>query len=166
VPILGSTYVAFESKVTMLDGGSGVLFGGQGGWVVDPRLLVGFAGYGLASGIALSQPGSMQLAYGGVRAGYVVAPKARFHLTLSALAGVGSVGMTNHDPATGAPEGRSSPVLLALEPEIEAEMNVLPAVRLALSGSYRYLGNPELPGLGSRAVSGLAAGFAVKVGTF
>lgn len=45
-------------------------------------------------------------------------------------------------------------------------MNVGTGVRLAASVSYRYLANPEIPGLDSAAVSGVAGGIAVKVGTF
>jgi hypothetical protein len=45
-------------------------------------------------------------------------------------------------------------------------MSVLPALRLALTGSYRYLSGPDLPGLDSATVSGVAAGVAVRVGTF
>jgi hypothetical protein len=54
----------------------------------------------------------------------------------------------------------------ALEPVVEVELNLSDSVRLAATASYRYLANPELPSLDSAAVSGAAAGMALKLGSF
>ena len=90
VPLMGPTYVAVETKYTMLAGGGGLLVGGQAGWTLDPHWEAGFAGYGLVSSAVPQEDG--------------------------------------RDPGP--------------------------------------LANPELPSLDSAAVSGAAAGMALKLGTF
>ena len=49
VPLMGPTYIAVETKYTMLAGGGGLMLGGQAGWTLDPNWEAGFAGYGLVS---------------------------------------------------------------------------------------------------------------------
>ena len=169
VPLVGATYAGFETKVTTLAGGSGLLVGGQAGWTLDPHLMVGFAGYGLASTIGISEvagtPTAIDLAYGGVRAAYVIPPRSTLHLTLSTLAGLAGVSTTTHDAAGGVEED-GAPLVFTLEPEVEAEMNVTRSVRLAVSGSYRYVAVPELAGLEHATLSGVAGGVALKIGAF
>ena len=106
----------------------------------------------------------MQLAYGGLRAAYVLRPRDFVHLTLGTLVGMGSVGTVTSDPRSSGSVEQGSPVLFALEPEFEVEMNLSHSVHLAATASYRYLANPDLPRLDSGAVSGLAGGLAVEVG--
>ena len=170
VPLLGPTYVAAETKYTSVAGGGGLLVGGQAGWVVDPHVRFGFAGYGLAAGPSLADPEgratSLQLAYGGLRAAYVLRPRDIVHLTLATVVGIGSVGTTTQDSRLPGPLELSSPILWAMEPEVEIEMNLSRSVHLAATASYRYLANPELPRLDSGAVSGVGGGLALEVGSF
>jgi hypothetical protein len=169
VPLMGPTYVAVETKYTMLAGGGGLLVGGQAGWTLDPHWEAGFAGYGLVSGPAPQEDGrdaSLRMAYGGLRGAYILRPRSALHLTLATLVGLGSVGTTAYAPMTLALEERSSSILFALEPVAEVELNLSDSVRLAATASYRYLANPELPSLDSAAVSGAAAGMALKLGSF
>jgi hypothetical protein len=170
VPMLGPTYVAAETKYTAVAGGGGLLVGGQAGWVLDPHFRLGFGGYGLAAGPFLVAPDgqatSLQLAYGGVRVAYVLRPQDIVHLTLATLVGVGSVGTTTQDPRAPAPLELGSPILFALEPEVEIEMNLSRSVHLAASASYRHLANPDLPRLDSAAVSGVGGGLSLEVGSF
>ena len=170
VPLLGPTYLAAETKYTWIAGGGGLLVGGQAGWIVDPHLRFGFGGYGLAVGPPLvdadGRATSLQLAYGGLRAAYVLRPRDIAHLTLATVVGVGSVGTTTQDPRMPAPQELSSPILFAMEPELEVEMNLSRSVHLAATASYRHLATPELPRLDSGAVSGVGGGLALEVGSF
>ena len=170
VPLPGPTYVAAETKYTWLAGGGGLLVGGQAGSIVDRHVRFGFAGYGLAAGPSLADPEgratSLQLAYGGLRAAYVLRPRDVVHLTLATVVGIGSVSTTTQDPRLPAPLELSSPILWAMEPEIEVEMSLSRSVHLAATASYRYLANPELPRLDSGAVSGVGGGLALEVGSF
>ncbi len=169
VLLVGATYAGFETKITTIAGGSGLLVGGQAGWTLDPHVMLGFAGYGLASTMDAAElratPSALHLAYGGVRAAYVILPRVRFHVTLSTLAGLASVSTTTRDMSGAVDEGGGA-VVLALEPEVEAEMNLASMVRLALSGSYRYVAPSGLAALDGVAVSGLAGGIALKIGAF
>ena len=170
VPLLGPTYVAAETKYTWLAGGGGLLVGGQAGWIVDPHLRFGFGGYGLVVGPSLvdadGRQMALQLAYGGLRAAYVLRPRDLVHLTFATVVGVGGVGTTTQDPRLPAPQELSSPILFTMEPEVEVEMNLSRSVHLAATASYRYLANPELPRLDGSAASGVGGGLALEVGSF
>jgi hypothetical protein len=170
VPLLGPTYVAAETKYTWLAGGGGLLVGGQTGWIVDPHLRLGVGGYGLAVGPSIGaadgRATSLQLAYGGLRVAYALRPGDLVHLSLATLVGIGSVGTTTQDPRLPELQALGSPILFAMEPEVEVEMNLSRSVHLAATASYRYLANPELPRLDSGAVSGVGGGLALEVGSF
>jgi hypothetical protein len=167
---MGPTYVAVETKFTSLAGSGGLLVGGQVGWVFDPHLRIGFGGTALVSGPSIAgaddQATSLKLAYGGLRAAYVLRPTDVVHLAFATMVGIGSVATVTQGPRMVSPEPISSPVLLALEPEVELEFNLSRSVRLAAIASYRYLSGPDVPLLDSAAISGVSGGMVVKVGAF
>jgi hypothetical protein len=56
--------------------------------------------------------------------------------------------------------------VFALEPQVEAEVNMTPFMRVAVSGSYRYIAAVDGPGLSNGSLSAPAVGLALRFGAF
>jgi len=167
-------YGAPESKITSLTGDVALLVGVQAGWIIDKHLVIGGAGYGLVSNHTpveelQSATGSsrIELGYGGPRVAWIVAPTEIVHLTLGTLIGAGGLDIATKDPGRASGYNHhDSAAFFALEPQAEMEVNVARYVRVAVGGSYRYLGDTGKPGLHASDLSGPAASLAVKIGYF
>ena len=167
-------YGAPETKLTTVTGEAAVLVGVQAGSIIDKHFVIGGAGYGLASThtpVAELQgttgPSRIELGYGGPRLGYVFAPKQVVHFTLGALVGAGGVSISTKDPAKESGfDHHDTVAFFALEPQAEMEVNLSRYVRMAVGGSYRYIGDTGKPGLHASDLSGPAASLAVKIGYF
>lgn len=167
-------YGAPELKMTTITGDAAVLAGAQGGWVIDGQIVLGVAGYALMSthtpDALLRRPtgdSRLELGYGGLRVSYVLRPEKVVHFTVSTIIGGGGLAIATKNPArANGIETHDGAGFIALEPQIEAEINLTPYVRLALGASYRYLGDTVLPGLRASDLSGPAGGLALKIGVF
>jgi hypothetical protein len=162
-----------EMKLTSMVGEPALLVGGQAGWIIDRRLVIGGAGYGLASdhspGAALERPegpSRLNLGYGGVRAAWIIEPRRIVHASAALFVGAGGLSVVTHDLTTGRYDTHHASPFFALEPSLEVELNVARFVRVALIGSYRYLGDTRQPGLHSVDLSGPAAALAIRFGSF
>jgi hypothetical protein len=162
-----------EMKATTMVGDPAIFVGGQAGWIIDRQLVLGGAGYGLASShspdaplLRPEGPSRLQLGYGGFRVGWIVAPKQLVHFTASVLVGGGGVTVVTHDLAADRYGSHNSAAFFALEPAIDMEVNLARWLRLGVGASYRYLGNTGQPGLQAVDLSGPAAGVALRFGVF
>jgi hypothetical protein len=160
-------------KATAMTGEPAILVGGQAGWIVSRHFLLGGAGYGLAtthspaSELARPEgPSRLGLGYGGVRVGWIFATEELVHLTAAVLVGGGGVTVMTHNLAADRWDTHNSEAFFALEPEVELELNLARNVRLAVTGSYRYVGNTGTVGLQSSDLSGPAGGLVAKFGVF
>ncbi len=166
-------YAAPELKVTSFAGDTAMLVGVQGGWIIQRRVVIGAAGYGLATdhapsanlarGDAASRIG---FGYGGARVAFVLNPQRIIHMNMGLLIGGGGVTITSHSADTGRAYAHDSAAVFAIEPQAEIELNVASFVRVATSVSYRFIGDTNTSGLESSDLSGVGAGLAVKLGYF
>jgi len=76
--------VAPDFKITEIDGDTGQLAGGYGGWVAEDTLLVGGAAYWLANG-----PDDAEMTYGGLLVGWNTPADRRIQFGARGLVGVG-----------------------------------------------------------------------------
>jgi hypothetical protein len=170
-------YGAPETKLTTLTGDAAMLVGAQAGWIIDRHFIIGAAGYGLVtthSPVAELQrptgPSRIELGYGGPRIGYIYRPSSLVHFSVGMLIGAGGMRIATRNPAADNGDGgydhHDSTVFFAMEPQLEAELNVARHVRLGIGGSYRYIESTGKPGLRSSDLSGPAASLAVKIGYF
>lgn len=167
-------YGAPELKMTTITGDAAILAGAQGGWIIDGKVVIGVAGYALMSthtpNAALwraTGESRLELGYGGLRVSYVLLPQNVVHFTFSTIVGGGGLAIATKNPArSNGIETHDGAGFIALEPQVEAEINLTPYVRLALGASYRYLGDTVLSGLRASDLSGPAGGLAVKIGVF
>ena len=175
-------YGAPESKLTTVMSSPALLLGAQGGWVVNHRFILGLAGYGLASRHEVPEtmrvgglPSTLEMGYGGLRLGYIVAPASLVHFGFGVVMGGGGLVAVSREPATTvAPNGErtseqrraNADAFFAFEPEIEGEVNVTQFMRIAVSGSYRVIDGIEAPGLDIASLSGPSLGLALRFGAF
>jgi len=178
-PSIGG-YGGVEVKSTPIMGTTSALVGGQGGIVLGHRFVLGGAGYGLTTPIDIPQvlqtngaSTRMAFGYGGVRLAYILVPRSLFHTGFAVLVGGGGVGW---NAATGgyayedgewkATTKARSDAFFVVEPQVEVEMNVHKFVRVALTGSYRFVRGIQTDGLKDSDFRGASFGGVVKLGMF
>jgi hypothetical protein len=160
-----------EMRVSSVLGSGAVFVGGRGGWIIDHRLIIGGAGYGLASSVhapSAVQPAAgyydLQFGYGGLFLEWVVAPRRVWHFSVSSLFGAGGLKYASHDLAP--PSTYQTSAVFVWEPALLLELNVVSFMRLDLGASYRLVQGTELAGLGNSDVGGPSGVVALKFGSF
>ncbi|RMG67143.1 MAG: hypothetical protein D6722_13740 [Bacteroidetes bacterium] len=144
----------FALRMTALDGALIPSFGGFGAGLYNERLILGGGGYNLRG---TTPDGDVELGYGGVMLGYILAPERPLHLHTSLLLGGGGI-----HPETG-----ESRAVMVLEPLLEAELNVSRYFRLGIGGGYRLLvGQTPDAGVSPQDLSGFFGGLSFRFGPF
>lgn len=180
-PVHGG-FGAPQVKVSAMLNEPALLVGVHGGWIVDHAYVIGLAGYGLASRHDTptatrvdGEPSRLELGYGGLRLAYLIQPHRLVHVGMGTLIGAGgAVAVTKRTYETLASDGDTdeehrsdhADALFVLEPEMEAELNVVSFMRIALSASYRYMAFVDAPGLSTRKLSGPSGSVAFRFGVF
>jgi hypothetical protein len=174
-------YGAPAVKITAVNGEAAIMPGIQGGWVINHSFVIGAAGFGLATrqdapiGMRVDgRPSTLEMGYGGLRLGYLVMPKSVVHLGFGLLIGGGGVAGLSKDELPVIHNGDlhyerrvdNSDAFFVTEPEIEVEINVADFMRVAVSGSYRFVAGIESTGLSSWDIAGPAGGVALRFGSF
>lgn len=168
-----------DTRLTTVLSQPALLVGAQANWLANHQYVFGLAGYGLATRHDAPEemriegnPSMLGLVYGGIRVGIVANPTRLFHLTISALAGPGSLTGISRVPTRAEFEvgyerrlGHAESFFV-LEPEVAAEMNATTFMRIALGASYRYVTGVDHPGLSSANMSSPSASLAFKFGVF
>jgi hypothetical protein len=171
--------IAPEYKVTAIDGDVGQLAGAYGGVLLDNQLLIGAAGYWLASGSH-----DRSLGYGGLLLGWSISPTSRIRFGGRGLVGVGSaelgrdllVPTRDADPRLfarfGAPARPSPPPastirvrarddFMVLEPQADAVTKVNDHIGVDVSVGYRWTAFDD--GLRER-IDGVTGSLALQLG--
>ncbi|MBN1561729.1 hypothetical protein JW998_15865 [candidate division KSB1 bacterium] len=153
----------------------GILVGGQGGWIIDHKLVIGGGGYGLASKVAADwydagthgdEPGAyiLNFGYGGLLVEYISQSDDLIHFELFGIIGGGGVDYQledyiEHDNAT-------SDAIFVAQPGANIVLNVTPFFRIALGVTYRYVSGVDLDGLTNGDLSGFGGQIVFKFGAF
>jgi hypothetical protein len=158
-----------EVKVTPMLGSTSALVGGHGGMILNHVLVIGGAGYGLASSVdvpeTVQEPGAsrrLNFGYGGARVAWLIAPRSVVHGAFTTLIGGGGANW-EIDAET---EDTRSDAFFVLEPALEVEVNLHRLVRLAVNGSYRLVSGVDTPGFENGDFDGVAFGMAARFGVF
>lgn len=161
-----------------------MLVGARGGWLIDHRLTLGFAGQGLvtdvlnagyddhlvAEGRAPRRASRLRGGYGGLLIEPIIAHRSAVHVSLPLIIGAGGCGYQTYthlpgdfDPTTWEDDAQA---FFVVEPGVELEVNVVRLVRVAMGASYRYTSDLDLPATAKDALHGVTAGISIKVGRF
>ncbi len=161
-----------------------MLVGLRGGWIINHRFTLGFAGHGLVTnvvnkdyddhlvdnGTVLRDNSRFFMGYGGLLLEPVIAYRSPLHITLPIIIGAGGCGYgynsevpDDFDPYTYSDDAQA---FFVIEPGVELEMNVISLVRVGIGASYRYTSDIDLPATAKDALHGMNVGLTIKVGSF
>ena len=124
--------VAFDDKLSTVDGDFANFAGVHGGWLIDHSFLLGGAVYG-----ATNSPFGLDFAYGGVLVEYFFNPNKVVNYSVRGVIGGGGLGhFDNHGH-----RGRSDVEgFFIAEPEARVTLNVLKPFRIGFGLGYRFVG--------------------------
>lgn len=159
-----SGYFGFDTRVTRVNGVTGVFAGGEAVLLLDHRFAIGVGGFGLASHNARIGTGAtarrLSMGYGGFTVGYVAQSSSMIHPTLGVTIGGGSVN-AGEDP-----DGTGSDGIFVLEPALGLELSVAPALRLGAGLTYRYVSDVDLAGLRNPDLRAMSGQIVIRLGKF
>lgn len=152
-----SGYGGVHLKIGSINKKSGMFVGGRGGWLVNGKFTLGFAGYGLVSGRDITYydkddqriDTKINLGYGGMYLEYIHEPVDVIHLTGSVLCGFGGALFDDidwyhdHDYDYDNREKKPWAAYYVIEPTIGVELNVTKFMRIGVTASYRYMDDFE-----------------------
>jgi hypothetical protein len=172
-PIVHGAYGGPTLAYTRLQGHDAILVGGRGGWLINHRLVVGGAGYGVTNRVAVPAGATasdadhqLTFGYGGFWLEYIVAPSRLVHGSVGALVGGGGLTYKRFRRAENHNDETATDSVLVVEPTVSAEVNLTTFTRLSLFVGYRAVSDVDLAGLSAADVRGVTAGAILKFGMF
>jgi hypothetical protein len=161
-------------------GNDAVLFGGRGGWIIDHTVIIGGGGYGLTNQILapnrartdFRRKEEVRVGYGGLILEYVNRWNKLVHFTAGTLIGggaatirytqkEGSSNTKNEDQGSNASDS-----FFVLEPEVNAEINLVKFMHLDLGVSYRLITGVGGIGLENQDLRGVSGNALLRFGKF
>lgn len=171
-------YVVASATYSKFNGKNAVFAGGYGGWLINHQLMVGLGGYGLATehrGYGLNaethKPNNYKMGYGGLMVEYTFFPESRVHVTANTLVGGGII-KNGHGrgtvPYNGSDELKDIDAsgFYVVQPSVNVEVSVLPWLRVAAGGGYRYIAGVDQQGITNKNMSAPTANLGLKFGLF
>ncbi len=146
--------VAFDNKLSTLDGSFANFAGLHGGWLIDHSFLIGMAGYGTTDTAR-----GLDMGYGGLLLEYFFNPNKLFNYSVRGLIGGGGAenfGNRHHGP------GHDVDGFFVAEPEARVTLNVLKPFRIGFGLGYRFVGSDSR----DLGLSGPTFTFSFKFGMF
>lgn len=150
-----------EARITRLNGGTNLLMGGKGAWLIDHTYYVGGGGFGTVRDVKDTQ---LNLGYGGVLLGILREPSKKFHYYFEVLVGAGSLNEPGNDMHEGTVHRSDS--LFVVEPAFGGSINFAPFATFNAGLSYRVIEGADNASVSNSDVSGLALQVNVMFGKF
>lgn len=156
----------------------GLLVGGEGAILLDHRLAIGLAGFGLASEVkgpdlTNGEASILGFGYGGAVFRYhLVSKRSPVTASLGTLIGAGGLTLieksTNDefDPEYDYSEDAEANAFFVAEPSVQANLHLTRWMRLGVSGGYRFVRGPTLRGVSDEDLEGVTAGGHLQFGWF
>jgi len=154
-------------KITPINGKTGILVGGRGGWIINHTFILGGGVYGLATDIATSVPGPsgnsfVNFSYGGVELEYIHHWDRLMHLSFGLLIGGGGVGSRS---SNGSNDGDSK-AFFTMEPWVHGNLNVTASFQISAGVSYLWVTGANSPAASDSQLSGVAGILLLRFGSF
>ncbi len=133
-------------KYGTIDDRAALFVGGRGGWVINRTFVIGGGGYGLINlvtdGVGTQPDTTIDFGYGGLELEYIVASSSVVHGSILAHVGAGGFSVRksfeddglDHDDRT-----LYSTTVFVFEPAVNIELNLMPWLRFAAGGGYRFV---------------------------
>jgi hypothetical protein len=151
-----------------------VYIGAEAGIIINDYVILGVAGYGLASNISFdnsnSKSGKLNVygGYGGILLGAKIAPQKVFHINIPVLLGIGNLEVSDNNYFL---QGDTKftvekSLYFVVEPRIEAEINITQKLRLGIGGGYRVANGTNLTLFDDQDLSTATYQISLKFGRF
>lgn len=154
-------------KVSQLNGETGVLFGGHGGWLIGHKLMLGGGGYGCLGYLNTDTPQDslLDFGYGGAYVEYIIASQKIIHLSMGNMFGIGGIGaFTDEDDESSIDE--EGDAFFIIEPSLSANLNISTHFRMSAGISYRFTNGLSYNNLTDDDLRGYSAHITAKFGLF
>ena len=156
-------------KVGPIGGKTGIFVGGQGGWIMNHRFVLGGKGYVLVNDVDIEDRQNLKLEFAcwGALVEYVFFPDNLLHFCLSSMIGAGSAryAVKNwqepHDDVN-----YEEDAFFVVEPGVDAVLNIHKYFRIAAGASYRYTSGVGYEDLTNSDLSGVTGQVLLKFGVF
>ena len=167
-------YGGLSFSYSQIDGDNAFIFGARGGWIIDHKVSIGFAGYGFISNLHfnyLSDNTDSDLAggYGGLLFEYILFPFSPVHVSFPLLIGAGGISYIddwNVNFDFWDRHSLNADAFFVIEPGVELEFNLIRFMRMSVGLYYRYTSDIQLAGTDRHALNGLTTGITLKFGKF
>ena len=169
-------YIGFHSGFSQINDDNAWDAGCRLAWIANHGLAIGFAGTGFATqpfrdAITPDLKHNYVGGYGGFLIEPIVMPRSAIHLSFPVIIGAGGIAYSsfsdyNYDKDRQDYYTDDARAFFIVEPGIEAEINAVKWIRLAIRGSYRFTQRVDLEGADENPLDGFRLGFAVKFGKF
>jgi hypothetical protein len=125
-------------RFTSINGDLGVMFGGQGAWVVGKTFGIGGAGFGVTTEHELAVPDEYELTfgYGGVLLEYFIDPDKLTHWHFNLILGAGAVSVGQRGS-----QSDDDDTVFVVEPSTHLGLNVTKQFRVGCGIGYRLVTN-------------------------
>jgi hypothetical protein len=156
-------------KIGQINGKTGIFMGGQGGWIINHRLVLGGKGYALVNDVEIEGAQNLKLEFGcgGGLLEYIFSSSKLVHFSIQSMIGAGGVRY-----AVKKPDEEHSDVnydddaFFVVEPGINLILNVTKNFRIGAGATYRYVNGVEYESLSNSDLSGVSAQVFLKFGAF
>lgn len=170
-PVALGGYGGVSVQYTRIYDTDGVMVGGEGAFLIDHRLAIGGAGYGLATVVrGPDAPDGtrtrLHFGYGGGVIRYHFLTHSLVYLSAGTLIGGGGVTFSEYEDEDewDVDERHEANGFFVLEPQLAAHMNITRWARVGLHASYRIVSGADLRGLHDADFRGPSAGGTVQFG--
>lgn len=156
-------------KFSSMNGNTGILVGGRGGWIINHTFIIGGGGYGLANNVKAKTLGPngeryLNFGYGGLEMEYVSDSYRLLHFSFMTLIGGGGLGWRDENMRTGFVNDNET--FFILEPGANVTLNVTKFFRISAGVSYRYITGIESSAATNADLSGLSGVLTLRFGKF
>ncbi len=147
-----SGYGAPLVRLSPIDGKNSILVGGQGGWIIDDRFVLGIGGCGLVTrhekeNLDIEPKVDtlyLQMGYGGLFLEYYLFPQNIFQIAFGILIGAGGYALTENlgdknDKDEDYENADHSEAFFLAEPQINLYVNITRFLRIGIGATYRFV---------------------------
>lgn len=167
-------YAGLSFNYAKLGDDNAIFMGAKGGWVVDHKVVIGFAGYAFLSNLHFNDmhnESNSDLAggYGGFLLEYIILPHAPVHISIPLILGAGGIARTNSwdfDFNSWKQYTNKADAFFVIETGVEVEFNLIKFMRISAGLYYRHTSNIQLANTDKNALNGLSTGITLKFGKF
>lgn len=157
-------------RFTTINNDFAVMVGGQGGWIINHKLVLGVGGYGLVTDHDMLSPDyknkKLGMGYGGFFLGYVDNSDRIAHPACQILIGAGSIEERDQDGDDSWDDPNNNDAFFVVEPQMGLEVNLTYFMRMELSMGYRWVNGVERFGYTDSDIGGPSGSLTIKFGRF